>query len=545
MSASIWQGANGSLMREFARHGRPVVLDMSNDRHYAYIRQRWEADGRTSQRTPRLFRALEQTRVAHKRSGAPPPMPKAQTAGPIATVTGIGFEVDEGVIEAIGSAVYSVPGGTNYSGLSIQLAHADTGEPIGYPEIIDDFAAGIYQPIQSSGIVASQDILVAANFTVAGTVSAELVAKGAAPLTIVAQNVELGDYPAKPPLSSAPIQKGTREVDYVLCCLVRSRGDDMDCDYGPTGLNALAVPISGGIRYRSSVVTPFTSDNAFASLALVSRKIGGGPIYPGDAMQGFNVHNDGQSMTWEWAPAVFADKGMFEGYDYVDLALSFGVTTTNSPNLVYAFVSSALTVVHGPNTEKLLPLQFATGCVAAGTPVTLADGGTVAIEALRPGDRLRARGAGKGGGGPLTVLSSSSGPELRPIVWLRTDDGLELMLTEGHPVVLADDRVLVADDLALQDTVVTVAGPRRILALERRRYNGLVWNIKLGTEEERRRAGIGRGACFYAGGLLVGDAGMQATEGERRAQRPTADVLARLPREWHDDYLATMEAVGR
>ena len=340
-----------------------------------------------------------------------------------------------------------------------------------------------------------------------------------------------------------------------MICLLRSAGDNADCDYGPYGSNAVLVPVKGSIAYASKIVTPFTAANSYASMFLVSRKSGGGPHYtlPGNLTQAFTPSADGKSMTWSWGQAQFASADPFATNEYVDIVMTFGVTTANSPNMVYAFVSSATNVVAGPSTEKLLPLQFATGCLAAGTLVTLADGSVCAIEALRPGDRVRSGIVAA----PLTVGSTSSGPEPNPLVWLRTDGGLELMLTEGHPLLLARadaatgaaagadvaaGAVVVADELRLGDELLTLAGAQRIVALARRPYGGLVWNMKLGTAEELARAGAEHGS-FYAGGVLVGDARLQVAEDARRKTEPDREaVLGRLPREWHEDYLATIAA---
>jgi hypothetical protein len=619
---------NGDLAAQLARHAQTTVLDLSDERHYALVHETWEAAGRTRERMPHLFDALERTRAVHRREGGPVALPGGgglggggtataaagtrdtgasagvagapgagtPTAAPdqwedvatIAGVSGLGFFRRGELIDAIGSAVYSVRDGCDYTGLTLQLLDGDSEQPLGPVAVLEDFAAGVYEPIQAFGPVASEDVPVGARFTsVAGTAQA-LVEQGAPPLTLLAQQTLLGLYPATPPRSTDPLQKSGRKVQYVMICLLRPGGDRADCDYGPYGSNEAAVPIKGQISYSAPILKPFTKENAGAGVSLLLRRTGGGIHYaiPGNVFERvFTVGADGRSLTWNMQPVRFGVPDPFANYETVDIVFKFGLTTTASPDTVWALVSSTVNTVDGPSTEKLLPLQFATGCLAAGTPVTLADGSLRAIEALRPGERLR--------GGPhgvtLTVCSTSSGPEPQPLVWLRTADGRELCASEGHPVLLAGEapgpemadarggararvapgpggiaagpgggapglggiapglggvadagQAAVACELRVGDRLLSETGAQRIVALERRPYGGLVWNMKLGTPAELARLGATHGT-FYAGGILVGDARMQTAEGERRnAPPPPQDVLTRLPREWHEDYHATL-----
>ena len=164
---------NGDLGRQLARHGRPTTLDLSDDRHYAYACESWEAAGRTRERQPHLFDALERTRAVHRRDGGPVSQLGDGDVGPVTTVTGFGFVTRSGTIEAVGSGVYSTPGGSDYAGLTMQLVNADTQQPIGALATVDDYVAGIYQPIQASGAVASEAVPVTANLNAAAAASAD------------------------------------------------------------------------------------------------------------------------------------------------------------------------------------------------------------------------------------------------------------------------------------------------------------------------------------------------------------------------------------
>lgn len=94
--------------------------------------------------------------------------------------------------------------------------------------------------------------------------------------------------------------------------------------------------------------------------------------------------------------------------------------------------------------------------------------------------------------------------------------------------------VVQAGELTVGDAVLTRTGARKLVAVERVPYGGLVYNFALGTPEEL--AGLGPEArTLYADGFLVGDSQMQeALEKTRRVD--SRAVLARLNGAWHQDF---------
>ena len=171
-------------------------------------------------------------------------------------------------------------------------------------------------------------------------------------------------------------------------------------------------------------------------------------------------------------------------------------------------------------------LVFREGCLAEGTPITLADGRGVPVERVRPGDRVRADTLG----GVLTVTDVAHGQESAPLVLLRDSAGREVRLTGNHPVLRADGRVVAAASLRARDEVRTDGGVTRLSSVRRvRGDSSRVFNLRLGTEKELARRAPGGQTTLFAGGFLVGDMAMQ------RALESAPRPASLLARPWHRD----------
>ena len=181
-----------------------------------------------------------------------------------------------------------------------------------------------------------------------------------------------------------------------------------------------------------------------------------------------------------------------------------------------------------PSRKVVKPVDFKRGCLAEGTRVTRADGKSVPVEQVKVGEKLLTQGQG------LTVTSVTRGGESNPLVKLRDEQGREVRVTETHPMVTLARGVVQAGELKVGDAVLTRTGARKLVAVERVPYGGLVYNFALGTPEEL--AGLGPEArTLYADGFLVGDSQMQE-ELEKARRVDSRAVLARLNSAWHQDF---------
>ncbi|WNG51323.1 hypothetical protein F0U60_49730 [Archangium minus] len=183
-----------------------------------------------------------------------------------------------------------------------------------------------------------------------------------------------------------------------------------------------------------------------------------------------------------------------------------------------------------PSKAEVQPVDYKRGCLAEGTQVTRADGKAVPVEQVKVGDTLLANGKGLA----LTVTTVHRGGERKPLVKLRDDHGGEVQVTDTHPLVTVARGVVPAGELKVGEAVLTRAGARKLVAVERVPYEGRVYNFSLGTPEELAHVGL-ESRSLYANGFLVGDSQLQA-ELEKQKRLDAREVLARLHGAWHEDF---------
>jgi hypothetical protein len=174
-------------------------------------------------------------------------------------------------------------------------------------------------------------------------------------------------------------------------------------------------------------------------------------------------------------------------------------------------------------------VKFINSCFAEGTKIRKAGGAIANVEKFKVGDKVIADAKGT----VLTVTAISKGIEEEPIIDIKDSKGHALRLTAQHPVIKASGEVVYASAIRKDDRVMTDRGIATITSVERVPYAGQVYNLELGTAEERAKVGK-NGTTMYAGGFLVGDATMQE---EHSKPRP---VVADLPAEWSTDYANAM-----
>jgi hypothetical protein len=184
-----------------------------------------------------------------------------------------------------------------------------------------------------------------------------------------------------------------------------------------------------------------------------------------------------------------------------------------------------------PGKQEISRLDYKRICLAEGTQVLRADGTPVPVEEVKVGERLLSNASGRA----LTVTTLSRGGEGKPLVKLRDQAGEEVMMTETHPVVTGRRGVVQAGEVVPGDALLTRDGPRTVVAVERVPYDGMVYNVALGTPEELKAAGGPEARTLYANGFLVGDSVMQE-EMEKARRTDAREVLARLHESWHRDF---------
>ncbi|AKT42125.1 Hint domain-containing protein [Chondromyces crocatus] len=145
------------------------------------------------------------------------------------------------------------------------------------------------------------------------------------------------------------------------------------------------------------------------------------------------------------------------------------------------------------------------GCMPAGTGITMADGNSVAIEKIVPGQKVVSNETGR----TLTVMDVVQGSERKPLVRVIDSFGNSVSMTNTHPVPTVDARIIKAEELMIGDRIQTANGVAVVTHVEREDYEGVVYNLVLGTPEERAEMGQEE-TTMYANGVLIGDSQMQS-----------------------------------
>ncbi|EYF06909.1 Hint domain-containing protein [Chondromyces apiculatus] len=144
------------------------------------------------------------------------------------------------------------------------------------------------------------------------------------------------------------------------------------------------------------------------------------------------------------------------------------------------------------------------GCMPPGTDITMADGNKLDIEKIVPGQKVLADEKGR----MLTVVDVVQGSERHPLVRVVDSFGNAVSMTNTHPVPTVDARIIKAEDLMIGDRIQTADGVAVVAHVEKEDYEGAVYNLVLGTPEERA-AMSAEETTMYANGVLVGDSQMQ------------------------------------
>jgi hypothetical protein len=101
------------------------------------------------------------------------------------------------------------------------------------------------------------------------------------------------------------------------------------------------------------------------------------------------------------------------------------------------------------------------------------------------------------------VLGASSGPEEPLLFVFRLSNGHSLKVTQHHPMVLSDGRVISAQNVKATDTFLDLDGAKvTILGIEREKTESNVYNFSVDAETQT-------GHVLGAEGVLVGDLKLQ------------------------------------
>lgn len=168
------------------------------------------------------------------------------------------------------------------------------------------------------------------------------------------------------------------------------------------------------------------------------------------------------------------------------------------------------------------------GCFAA-TERLLFDGRPVTLEAAHAAGLTHVT-ALAAGSSPLRLFFQEepianyiSGPYDGALVIIRVDDGKTVRVTPNHPMVDDTGHIVRADRLEVGMRLLTLDGPRTVVALQSAAYTGLVWSLKPTRAEPMANVNIAEG--FLTGSMRFQD--QWADDADRLVRRmdPDADAI--------------------
>lgn len=278
---------------------------------------------------------------------------------------------------------------------------------------------------------------------------------------------------------------------------------------------ALQLPVIGSAVFDGDIDVDGTGkpSNASAMLVMLAPDGTSPCLFAelGDAF--FNdpgTKVDGKTLSWSFDPLRF-DNGCAIAAGAYTFALAISVNVQGKP--AWATVSSA---VDGDTvTAREIPsVQVVAGCIAKGTKVTLAVGGTRAVEQVKVGDKLKSEG------GSLTVAAIASGARNESVtLTLASGQSVQVSTIHAFPTRRG---IVQAQELRLGDELTINGGTSRVtrivaqvLPTPLEVYDLVLTPAKVSQTQ---------GSTYYAGGILVGDGAMKAAvakaKSEAKEQRP-------------------------
>ncbi|MBB4284585.1 Hint domain-containing protein [Roseospira goensis] len=555
--------------------GVPHRLDLGNPLHYRVTMAALRRGGETPERSPYLFQSLRETheRRAARLEAAGTPAPQATLAAVVAetgTPQDLNFIAtfsednaaaalamargeDDAPVGYQATGISSVVNGTTTTSIVMELYEADSGH-VYATQSETQYGQGTDFRVQVEGQVppdAGSPTTRAQGLFVYYPKSSAAAAADTEPVVYV-QTFQDTLNPTQAcmeqPNYCVRNNAGQCTGSYETSCtntkanetpikICWYRGSQQECDYWNSTSHPtdFVFPLSGSVSYPNTVVSP---PAGVVTIYIQNPNGGGCNVYykQGEVLDPQYWTVDDKQISWNYPAAAFPNnRDCIQYYDattaylwvtaYVALNGSGGGEPPPFGTINFTSDRSQIGV---PGVSIVPPLTILQGCLAAGTPIALADGGERPVEAFTANQQERVKTAH---GQTRLVRGTTQGREPHPMLRIQTDAGHDVLMTRTHPVILAEGVPVQARALRVGDRVTTLEGSATVTAIAPETYEGVVHNL---TVEEGGRAGT-----FFAGGILTGDAVMQqslTTIANRTLARSPAQIRESLPEVWHQDF---------
>lgn len=530
-----------------------LALDPANKQHKAVIDLFMDMSNKNKDRYPGTHAALEKA---------------AQTSAPVSTARDDITIVDQGKCKIDGKRAtariwHGAKGGATIAGGATLLLDADTKDALAFGTGTQVGGTFLEVPTNPLTAKAATGKMTAVGFT-------HVIHQGEPPRFNLIARTRLAASAGPTITINDPVLQNSHTTAYIVIGVGRDKDHiNTDADYfytqDITNTPKLLVPFTG------NAVLPYTIDTSPPFVLVTTKLFVGGSNavdLPSGEVPITGITASGTTLTWSfpfnhgsltsslsYGPMSKADADTPDNNVYFSAPgtqshffFEFTVNTTDpvTPQYTFSICSTGTAIPCSCTCNPVVkPIQFWWHCLAAGTMVTLQDGGKAVIEKVDNSMRVLTGASGGHLGVVATTLGShgDESPE-DPVFGARqliTQGGRELILSPQHPVMTPSGPVK-AFDLQPGDSIMTVDGTDSVQSCEPYAYTGTFHNLKLGNDEDYARGHSGA-ASFVANGICVGDHG--AEEAHRQATRHNlAYMLPRLPKELHADFKSALADVS-
>lgn len=546
-----------AYVQSLVRPGVPTSLNHADPRQHRFAVARLKMAGKTPESAPELFRMMDEARVTHAALGL---------KEGVTFVTGGTSEIENlhyfnevtpagDDLNLVASA--SVKDDLYYGYVDAVPWDAD-GNQLGDLAYVEVYGNMPYQHVTTVGDLSltAQTQLAGDSFLIRDSVQSGYVE------TYVYLPQGRNDGLLSPTATTINAPADVTGDACVSVCLNRTWTGD--CDYDLTGTpTAFKLPLKGsvslnttGYTFDDSKINQFKAGTAQDSngnpdpggqIRVVLTNVGGGcNVDKNQALQAGMVafwnsttlSANKKTLSWDMtgANAALFDDSCRQIQDQVELSMNLKLPYKNSYGVAQLHNLFLTNNATAKPENKVFPacLKITNSCLAAGTLIEMPSGALSPIESIKSGDQVhnpydRSDLA-------LTVADTAKGFETVPMVRIVDEDGRSLLLTEMHPIQVAERGMVMAKYLTVGDVVTTKEGPRRLSQVTREKYDGTVYNLKVGSGEETKALGADQ-TVMYANGFLVGDGQIQSKyESIELANARQMNGPVRLPARWRADY---------
>jgi hypothetical protein len=551
--------ADITYVEKLPMRGSSADLDLSDPAQYRFIQRQWAIAGVTQQRFPQLYRMLakvhqndmQRRTLLHASQPLNLTHDITQTSTTTQPIVPINFVTRFAAAtggQYTATAITSVPGTLPTPGTATSTTiglYDQNNNQLGPATTVLTNGNGAYMLNPNTAPTpASGDVLAVGTYLYTTVINGQPVTKAGRLYTRQSlRSTTAGQWSMVNVQPSDVNGNGTIKV-----CIARR---DADCDYFATAAPGPQFIVQFPIKANYTIPDtpqPLASQSASPiqpQIYVMQSDAGGGGgcTLPANFSLWANSTLSGNTLSWNVSPAPFpnpsgASSPCFPNNSNVIYDLQVTMLGTSGGQATSWFGEIKTTQnpppIPPPGTAYLVGMVVAYGCVASDTQVAMADGAARPVQTVAINDVIRAPD-----NGTFKVTNVTTGLEGDDMIDITTQNHLELLLTQTHPVVTAHGYMM-ARDLRPGTIVVTKDGLVALASVKRRHYTGKVWNLSVAptAQTEHRHT-----TTFFANGILVGDAHAQgAVELAYRAM--LAAKADRVSPQWRVD-MANYNALVR